>query len=442
MARPHAARAVAVGAAAVLAATVLGTTPAAAATANVTDATFVWGLNGYAQVGIFGPWTYKDLTGTASILTGSVSGGAQTAYAVDPVPATSMPPSTPQKTPNAVRFTAGTGTVDPATGAGKLTFTGSYTVNAYPPQFNAPNEIYKNPVVTVAADGSGSLSVEYSLGAGTDISGNPTSAQDFGRLTLVTYDAGSLSGLSATGFRVTPDYQGVQVDVPDGTAQTRGCAGGTGWWGSWSPDFVKTVPTSIRPHFYSTGCGGNQDYKPPLPFDIGYTVATTPEQPQPSANEQDVRVTVPEKEQPGEFVWTIDGGNGLVDLGTAKAAGDHYLATGSINPVRVTDTRAGAPTWSVSAQVSDFSANGTSFDGKYLGWAPKATENSGGAVAGAAVASGFDGGTGLKQPATLGSAALDHAKGSVLLGADLQLKVPASVGAGTYDATLTLTALS
>ncbi|GAA2974950.1 hypothetical protein [Actinokineospora diospyrosa] len=439
MARPLAAKAVAVGVAAVLAATGLGATPAAAATATVTDATFVWGLSGYAQVGVFGPWNLKDATGNATLLQGSVSGGSQTQYAVAPVPATSMPVSSPQKTPNAVKFTAGTGTVDPATGAGQLSFTGSYTVNAYPAQFNAPNEVYKNPVVTVAANGSGSVSVEFSLGAGVDVSGNPTPAQDFGRLTLLTYDAGSLSGLTANGFRVAPDYQGVQVDVTGGTAQTRTCESGTGWWGSWSPQFVNTVPASIRPHFYSTGCGGNQDYKAPLPFDIGYTATADPE---PSATEQDVRVTVPAVVEPGEFVWTIDGTNGLVNLGTATAAGDHYLATGSINPVRVTDTRAGAPTWSVSAQVSDFTAGATSFDGKYLGWAPKATENTGGAVAGATVASGFDGGPGLKQPATLGSAALDHASGSVLLGADLTLKVPASVGSGTYDATLTLTALS
>ncbi|MEU5695895.1 HtaA domain-containing protein [Actinosynnema sp. NPDC020468] len=443
MTRPQAARAVAVGAAAVLAVSVLGAPSASAATSSVTDATFVWGLSGYAQVGVFGAWTFKDLTGNASVLTGTTSGGSQTEYVVGPVPATSMPVSSPQKTPNAVKFTGGTGTVDPATGAGRLSFTGSYTVNAYPAQFKAPNEVYKNPEVTVAADGSGTLTAEFSLGAGVDVSGNPTQAQDFGRLTLVTYDAGSLSGLSATGYRVTPDYQGVEITPTDGTAQVRSCPAGTGWWGSWSPQFVNTVPSSIRPHFYSTGCGGTQDYKPPLPFDVHYTAATTPEVPQqPSSDEQDVRVTVPEKVEPGQFVWTIDGTNGLVDLGTATAAGDHYTATGRINPVRVTDTRAGKPSWSVSAQVSDFSAAGKSFDGKYLGWTPAATENTGGAVAGAAVASGFDSGTGLKQPATLGSAALDHASGSVLLGANLELKVPASVGAGTYDATLTLTALS
>lgn len=442
MTRPTAARTAAAGAAALLAATVLGT-PSASAAVTVTGATFTWGVSGYAQVGVFGPWTFKDFTGNASALLGTTSGGDQAEYSVSPVPETSMPPSSPQKTPNVVKFTGGTGTVDPATGAGTLSFTGSYTVNGYPAQFKAPDEIYRDPVVTVAADGSGSLSAEFSLGAGTDQAGNPTPAQDFGRLTLFRFETGAVSGLTSSGFRVTPAYQGVEVDVAGGTAQTRECVGGTGWWGSWAPEFVNTVPAAVRPHFYSTGCGGNQDYKAPLPIDLGYTVGSTPGEPGGSSDaEQNIRVTVPENAAPGEFVWTIDGGNGLVNLGTATQAGDHYLATGSINPVRVTDTRAGSPAWSVSAQVSDFSAAGRSFDGKYLGWTPTASENTGGAVAGSAVASGFDGGQGLKQSATLGSAPLDHASGSVLLGAGLELKVPVSVGAGTYDATLTLTGLS
>jgi endo-alpha-1,4-polygalactosaminidase (GH114 family) len=146
--------------------------------------------------------------------------------------------------------------------------------------------------------------------------------------------------------------------------------------------------------------------------------------------------------EPGEFLWSIDGTNGLVDLGTATKAGDHYRATGAINPVRVTDTRLASPAWSLSAQVSDFRADGKVFGGKYLGWAPNQTQNSGGALAGAPVASGFVEGDGLSVPATLGLAPDGHQKGSVLLGADLDLRVPLSVGDGTYRANLVLTALS
>ncbi|NHA01710.1 hypothetical protein G5V59_23720 [Nocardioides sp. W3-2-3] len=73
-----------------------------------------------------------------------MSGGSQTEYVVDPVPATSMPASTPQKSANAVKFTGGTGTKD-ASGAIDVTWDGSYTVNAYPAGFNAPNEVYSDP---------------------------------------------------------------------------------------------------------------------------------------------------------------------------------------------------------------------------------------------------------------------------------------------------------
>jgi hypothetical protein len=354
-----------------------------------------------------------------------------------------MPVSTPQKTPNAIKFTAGTGTIDPVTGAGQLSWDGTYTVNAYPAQFNAPDEIYSDPELTVAADGSGEVTMDVTIGAGVDMSGNPTDAAPLGRLTVIEFGPGSLSGQSDHGYRVTPAYQGVEIDgLPSGT-QDRTCttaSGSTGWWGSWPTEFVSAIPASIQPHFYSTGCGGMQDNKPPLPFDVGFTVQAEPE---PQGEQQQLQVVVPEQEpEPGEFIWSIDGTNGLVDLGTAVKSGDHFAASGTINPVRVTDTRAGAPTWSISGQVSQFSSGGETFAGKYLGWSPFVTENAGGAVAGAAVASGFDSGNGLADSSTLGSADAGHTLGSSLLGADLDLKLPLTVTDGTYQAMLTLTALS
>ena len=156
---------------------------------------------------------------------------------------------------------------------------------------------------------------------------------------------------------------------------------------------------------------------------------------------QRLQVVVP-KGAPGEFVWSIDGANTLVDLGTAEAAGDHYAADGSINPIRVTDTRRGSPQWALSAQVGDFTSHGKSFSGRYLGWEPNLVEAGGDAAAGARVTSGFGGGQGLSQSSTLGHAEVGHAKGSALLGADLDLKIPVDVTDGTYRATLTLTALS
>ncbi|NED89799.1 metallophosphoesterase, partial [Streptomyces sp. SID11233] len=78
---------------------------------------------------------------------------------------------------------------------------------------------------------------------------------------------------------------------------------------------------------------------------------------------QDLQVDVPEA-APGEFGWTIDGYNGLVDLGTAKDKdGDHFEAAGTINPIAVTDSRRTLAPWSVSASVGDFKDADKTFSG-------------------------------------------------------------------------------
>ncbi|MDF2847432.1 MAG: hypothetical protein K0R97_1414 [Oerskovia sp.] len=160
-----------------------------------------------------------------------------------------------------------------------------------------------------------------------------------------------------------------------------------------------------------------------------------------AAGDQSVAVVIPEP-RPGELTWSLEGSTGLVDLGVAEEQGDHFAASGDLVPVRVTDTRINAPAWSVSAQVGDFVAGGETVSGKYLGWTPELLENDGGAVAGAAVASGFVEGDGLSVARTLGSAEAGHARGSAVIGAELDLKLPLSVNEGTYNATMTLTALS
>jgi hypothetical protein len=160
-----------------------------------------------------------------------------------------------------------------------------------------------------------------------------------------------------------------------------------------------------------------------------------------SDDSQEIEVTVPEAAA-GELVWSIDGSNGLVQLGDAVESGDHFAAAGAINPVRVTDTRKGSPAWSVSASVSDFASGDKTFSGKYLGWTPKLLEHGTRVQSGAPVGSGFDGGQGLSVSSTLGFGQVGHDQAAAVLGADLDLKIPVEVGTGTYSATLTLTALS
>ncbi|MFI6339352.1 fibronectin type III domain-containing protein [Streptomyces sp. NPDC050535] len=158
---------------------------------------------------------------------------------------------------------------------------------------------------------------------------------------------------------------------------------------------------------------------------------------------QSLQVNVPDA-APGEFGWTIDGYNGLVDLGTAKEEdGDHFTASGKINPILVTDSRRTLSPWSVSANVSDFKDADKTFPGSYLGWTPYVLDQGAGAQAGVSVASGYDDqGKGLSVSRGLSSAEQGHARGKAKLGADLDLKIPDSVQKGGYRATLTITALS
>ena len=128
-----------------------------------------------------------------------------------------------------------------------------------------------------------------------------------------------------------------------------------------------------------------------------------------------------------------------VVLTEAVNSGSFLESTGQLKPVKVTDTRAGGPVWSVSGQVGDFTGG---LSGKYLGWTPSLVTAGAGATVGSAVVPGIDSGNGLKAAGTLGSAVTGHSPGTGTLGAALDLKVPAATAAGTYTATLTLTALS
>jgi hypothetical protein len=155
-----------------------------------------------------------------------------------------------------------------------------------------------------------------------------------------------------------------------------------------------------------------------------------------------IDVTVPEEGTPppaGEFTWTITDSAAVV-MGTAVAGPDAFTATGTLPAVEVTDTRDTAPAWTISGQVSDFVGGAKSFNGQALGWAPSISDNTVGAVAGAAVAPGA-GGTGLTASRTLAGSALGHTPGSARVTAGLSLAIPLDTDAGDYTGILTLTAI-
>lgn len=154
----------------------------------------------------------------------------------------------------------------------------------------------------------------------------------------------------------------------------------------------------------------------------------------------DLSVTVAGQGAPGELVWSV-ASTAPIDLGVAQLAGDRLAADGELHPVTVTDTRTAAPSWAVTAQVSDFAAPDAQFGAEHLGWTPQLRESGGGAVAGPVVNTGLSGGDGLSAPAVLGSAPAGHPVGTAELGADLQLRLPVDAQAGRYTGTLTMTAI-
>ncbi|BCY05877.1 Ig-like domain-containing protein [Actinoplanes sp. L3-i22] len=125
---------------------------------------------------------------------------------------------------------------------------------------------------------------------------------------------------------------------------------------------------------------------------------------------------------------------------------------GSINALTVTDTRAGNFGWNVSGQVSDFSDGAShAINAANLGWSPKVIDKSvsqtvtagtkvdpANAIApGAAAPSGL----GLASARTLALAGKGAGVGTAHVSADVSLQAPTTTVAGTYTATLTITAI-
>ncbi len=159
---------------------------------------------------------------------------------------------------------------------------------------------------------------------------------------------------------------------------------------------------------------------------------------------------------PGALTISVEDSRPVVLPSPALNATATFLTTlGTIHPVTVTDTRAGNPGWVVSGQVSDFlntASPTTPINGYNLGWTPTVLGSDPGQTivagprispAGPPVWADLAAGDahGLKAPRTLGSAAAGAGTGTAHLGATLNLNVPTTVVAGSYEATLTLTAI-
>ncbi len=149
---------------------------------------------------------------------------------------------------------------------------------------------------------------------------------------------------------------------------------------------------------------------------------------------------------PGALVISVAGTNVTLPPLTLNGDSTLYSTTGAIQTVTVTDTRAGAPGWSVSGRVDQFASGANQINAQNLGWAPNLVSkgdglkiNLGGQIAPANAVAAADAGVfGLKSSRTLATAT---GLGTAKLGADLTLLAPTSTLAGTYQGLLTLTAI-
>ncbi|GLW93657.1 Ig-like domain-containing protein [Actinokineospora globicatena] len=154
---------------------------------------------------------------------------------------------------------------------------------------------------------------------------------------------------------------------------------------------------------------------------------------------------------PGELLISVDNREVVLPSPVMNVDGGRLVTAGVLNPVTVTDTRAGNPGWTVSGQVSDFTSGQNRINGANLGWSPRLVDKSpvqavfpGPAVpTAAAIAPGATpgAGQGLVSARSLAVATALGGNGTARLSADLVLAVPTSTVAGTYSAMLTLTAI-
>ncbi|WP_312169972.1 HtaA domain-containing protein, partial [Microbacterium sp.] len=160
--------------------------------------------------------------------------------------------------------------------------------------------------------------------------------------------------------------------------------------------------------------------------------------PEPAAGADDISVTLPEKAvepepSTGSFGWEW-ATDSPVSLGTATESNGSFVASGALNDIAVTDTRAGGTgnySWELTGKVSDFVSGSNSFTAQQLAINPKVSNAGSSVVAGEAV-------RGLVNPVRIAGSS---AASSATVSADLSLVIPSTTPAGDYKATVTITAV-
>jgi len=199
--------------------------PAAANTAAVSNASLTWKISECAFVAC-------GSLAQAQSVSGNVTKGA-----------------------DGFKFTGGTGTIDQLTGALSIAYTGSATIgNTNQGGFSIT---FTDPVITVDAQGSGSLAADASFK--TSPAATPVVANDVIVVSLPKVTP-------STSFTVTPPWEG--VGVPASPAPVDGK--------QFAQSFMNVVPDALKGFFWATGTTGTNLTKAPSPVTVQYERAWKP----------------------------------------------------------------------------------------------------------------------------------------------------------------------
>jgi hypothetical protein len=217
-----------------------------------------------------------------------------------------------------VRFAGGDAEVA-ADGSATVEWDGAWSVNFYD---GLVPFWFSDPVLTVAADGTAQLTADLDGYAAS--MGNPNNRTPLDLVEDVPIGTFEAVEIDPTGrFAITPDYAGVEVEVPAGyTPQNRTAAG----WGAWPQEFVDFhIATGLSSYWYSSG-GAADSVKPAAPMTIDFTDA--------------VEVETPVSVDPAVSVTL---GDTSVAFGTATSATVTVTAPGTVPTGRV-DVKVGTRT--------------------------------------------------------------------------------------------------
>jgi hypothetical protein len=166
-----------------------------------------------------------------------------------------------------VRYSGGSGTLDPATGEATIAWSGTFSLNYYG---SLVPFWFSDPVLRVDAAGNGTITAT--------VGGYASSMDDPDVRELIEPIPGveiatlrGVQGANLDGFVATPVFEGVQVDAAE-SPQIRVLPG----WGSWPVSHVRAMERlGLGAFWYTTG-GAADVRKPAAPVVVAYGTGTTP----------------------------------------------------------------------------------------------------------------------------------------------------------------------